>query len=75
MTADELKMAYEVFKQVAQDNKSEQDKYNHSMFAHNYADNEYSIKFMSWVKQSYPDIWEAWRAIQDIENSAEVGIR
>lgn len=69
MTADELKMAYEVFKQVAQDSKPEHDKYNNSMFAHNYADSEYMLKFMSWIKQTYPDIWESWRALQDLEHS------
>lgn len=70
MTADELKMAYEVFKQVAQDNKSDHDKYNSNIYAQNYSDNEYYLKFMSWIKQTYPEIWEAWKALRDLEQSA-----
>ena len=74
MTADELKMAYEVFKQVAQDNKSDHDKYNQNVYAQNYSDNEYYLKFMSWIKQTYPEVWESWRALKDLELSAEINV-
>jgi hypothetical protein len=69
MTADELKTAYEVFKQIQYDSKPPHEQFHSRMTTNDFADQDYFVKFSSWVKQSYPDVWEAWRAIQDIENS------
>lgn len=72
MTADELKVAYDVFKQIQFDSKPTHEQFHSHMTANDYADQRYFVKFSSWVKQSYPDVWEAWQAVQDIENSANV---
>ena len=66
MTADELRTAYEMFKQIQFDSKTDEQKYNSYFFDHMRLETENHLKFMSWVKQSYPDVWEAWQAIQDI---------
>ena len=71
MNADELRTAYEVFKQIQFDNKTDEQRHNSYFQEALRNENEHYIKFMSWTKQSYPDVWEAWRAMIDLENSAK----
>ena len=53
-----------------------QDMTQHGMDTNNYRavealveENKWDMKFRSWVKQTYPEVWEGWRALQDIEES------
>ena len=48
-----------------------------SMDNHNYRaiealveEDKWNIKFRSWVKQTYPEVWEGWKALKDVEDSA-----
>jgi len=68
MTSDELKTAYELFKQIQFDCKPETDKYYSHYNEQVQHDTKFFTRFMSWVKQSYPDVWEAWQAVEDIKN-------
>lgn len=42
-------------------------KYNHHLHEHMMEEIKFHNKFQSWVKQSYPEVWESWKAIRDIE--------
>lgn len=68
MTADELQKAYEIFKQMQFDCKTDEQRYNSHFYEHMRSEADYFLRFSSWVKQSYPDVWEAWQAIEDIKN-------
>ena len=69
MNAKDLEDLFRLFKHMTMNQSETRDHYHHEQMR---SENEYFIKFSSWVKQSYPDVWEAWQAVQDIENSANV---
>ena len=68
MTTDDIEKLYGLFQRMSM-SKDQQREY-HSYASQQY-DIEYFVEFASWIKQSYPDVWEAWRAIQDLKNSTE----
>lgn len=69
MNAKELEDLFRLFKHMTMNQSEGRDHYAMESMRH---ENEYHIKFASWIKQAYPDVWESWRALQDIEKSAEV---
>lgn len=68
MTSEELRTAYEMFKQIQFDSKTDEQRYNHTFYNHTMEETRHYLRFASWIKQSYPDVWEAWRAVEDIKN-------
>jgi len=74
MNAKDIEDLFRLFKHMSMTAGEQRDHFAYSSMSHEI---EYHTKFASWVRQSYPDVWEAWRAIQDVENSAktEVGMQ
>lgn len=66
MTAEELKEVYKLFREIQYDTLPQQEKYQDNFRTQVEYDQKYFIEFTSWVKQSYPDVWEAWRAVQAV---------
>ena len=73
MNTKDIEDLFRLFKHMTMNQSENRDHYYNEQLRH---ENEYNIKFASWIKQTYPDVWEAWRALQDLENSTktEIGI-
>jgi hypothetical protein len=65
MTPEDLEKLFALFERMTiNQNKT----YDHNLYEHMMRENKLLHKFMVWVKLSYPDVWEGWRALKDIEN-------
>lgn len=69
MTPAELTEVYQLFQHIEQSAKGREDKYYSHFHEQMDADIKYFTRFSSWVKQAYPEVWEAWRSVEDIRNS------
>ena len=63
MTPDEFRLVYDMFKQFSM---THEQRYYSAQTENLYSENQRHVKFASWVKQAYPDVWVAWEALQDI---------
>lgn len=71
MNTKDIEDLFRLFKQMTMTPAENRDHYVYEQMRY---ETEYHVKFASWVKQSYPDVWEAWRALQDLEHSAKTEI-
>jgi hypothetical protein len=71
MTTDDIEKLYGLFQRMSMNRSEERD-----FHAYNNMNSEvaYYTKFASWIKQTYPDVWEAWKAWEDLQNSTKTEI-
>lgn len=71
MNTKDIEDLYKLFQQMTMSRDQQRD--HHGYTSQQY-EIEYFTKFASWIKQTYPDVWESWRALQDLEKSTQTEI-
>lgn len=64
ITIDEYK---DLVKSIREMTSSADDRINYRVHEQMAEELRFYQKFMFWVKQTHPDVWEGWKALKDIE--------
>ena len=66
ITVDEYR---ELVKTIRDMTLSAEDRNNYRIYEGMSEELRFNQKFIMWVKQTYPEVWEGWKALKDIERS------